>query len=56
MSLRAVTPQVCAVQVTPPLRRELCAVIAAGHPPTGAAQALLDLLATDINHEHGMSC
>lgn len=31
-------------------------VIAAGHPPTGAAQALLDLLATDINHEHGMSC
>jgi DNA-binding transcriptional LysR family regulator len=56
MSLRAVTPQVRAVQVTPPLRRELCAVIAAGHPPTGAAQALLDLLATDVNHEHGMSC
>jgi DNA-binding transcriptional LysR family regulator len=45
MSLRAVTPQVRAVQITPPLRRDLCAVIAAGHPPTGAAQALLDLLA-----------
>ena len=50
MSLRAVTPQVRAVPVTPPLRRDLCAVIAAGHSPTGAAQALLDLLATDINH------
>ena len=45
MSLRAVTPQVRAVRITPPLRRDLCAVIAAGHPPTGAAQALLDLLA-----------
>jgi hypothetical protein len=32
--------------ITPPLRRDICVVIAAGRPPTGAAQALLELLAT----------
>jgi DNA-binding transcriptional LysR family regulator len=46
MSLRAVTGQVSTVLITPPLRRDICVVIAAGRPPTGAAQALLDLLAT----------
>jgi DNA-binding transcriptional LysR family regulator len=45
MSVRAVTAQVCTVPITPPLRRDICAVIAAGRPPTGAAQALLGLLA-----------
>ncbi|HBW20025.1 MAG TPA: hypothetical protein DEH11_13970, partial [Actinobacteria bacterium] len=43
--LRAITAQVSAVPIIPPLRRDLCAVVAAGRPPTGAAQALLDLLA-----------
>ncbi|HEY1324905.1 MAG TPA: LysR family transcriptional regulator [Streptosporangiaceae bacterium] len=44
MSLRAVTAQVSTVPITPPLRRDICAVIAAARPPTGAAQALLGLL------------
>ena len=44
MSLRAVTVQVSALQITPPIRRDICAVVSAGRPPTGAAQALLDLL------------
>ena len=44
-SLRAITAQVSAVPITPPLRRDICAVVAAGRPPGGAAQALLDLLA-----------
>jgi hypothetical protein len=30
-------------------RRDICAVTAAARPPTGPAQALLDLLAADIN-------
>lgn len=49
MSLRAVTAQVFALQITPPIRRDICAVVSAGRPPTGAAQALLDLL---TQHEH----
>jgi DNA-binding transcriptional LysR family regulator len=48
-SLRAVTAQVSAIPLTPPLRRDICAVVAAGRPPTGAAQALLDLLAADVS-------
>jgi DNA-binding transcriptional LysR family regulator len=48
MSLRAVAPEVCAVPITPPIRRDICAVIPAGHPPTGAARALLGLLGTSI--------
>jgi hypothetical protein len=36
--------QVGAIPIAPP-HGDLSAVIAAGHPPTGPAQALLDLLA-----------
>ena len=49
MSVRAVTAQVSTIRITPPLRRDICAVVAARRPPTGAAQALLDLLAKDID-------
>lgn len=49
MSLRAVTEHVATVRITPPLRRDICAVVAAAHPPTATAQALLDLLVADIN-------
>ena len=49
MSVRAVTAQVSTIRITPPLRRDICAVVAATRPPTGAAQALLDLLAADLN-------
>jgi DNA-binding transcriptional LysR family regulator len=49
MSLRAVTAQVSAIRINPPLRRDICAVIAATRAPTGSAQALLDLLAADLN-------
>jgi DNA-binding transcriptional LysR family regulator len=54
MSVRAVT-QVSTIGITPPLRRDICAVIAATRPPTGAAQALLDLLAADINSRRGQA-
>jgi hypothetical protein len=37
--------QVGAIPITPRLHRDLSAVVAAGHPPTGPAQALLGLLA-----------
>jgi DNA-binding transcriptional LysR family regulator len=49
MSVRSVAAQVATVPITPPLRRDIGAVTAATRPPTGAAQALLDLLAADIN-------
>jgi DNA-binding transcriptional LysR family regulator len=52
-SIRAVTAHVATIPLTPPLRRDICAVTAAAHPPTGPAQALLDLLAADINSQHG---
>jgi hypothetical protein len=39
MSVRAVTAQVSTIRITPPLRRDICAVIAATRPPTGSAQA-----------------
>jgi DNA-binding transcriptional LysR family regulator len=45
MAIHAAAEHVAAVPVIPALRRDLSAVVAAGHPPTGAAQALLDLLA-----------
>ena len=44
LALQAAGGQVEAVPITPPLHRNLSAVVAAGLPPTGAAQALLDLL------------
>lgn len=47
MAIQAVAEQVSAVPITPPLRRVLSAVVAAGRQPTGAAQALLGLLASD---------
>ncbi len=49
MSVRAVSAQVATVPITPAIRRDICAVIAAGRPPTGTAQALLDLLGTFID-------
>ena len=55
MSVRAVTAQVSTIRITPPLRRDICAVVAARRPPTGAAQALLDILAADINSRRGQS-
>jgi DNA-binding transcriptional LysR family regulator len=53
MSVRSVTAQVSTIPITPPLRRDMGAVVAATRPPTGAAQALLDLLAADINSRRG---
>jgi DNA-binding transcriptional LysR family regulator len=55
MSVRAVTAQVSTIRITPPLRRDICAVIAATRPPTGSAQALLDLLDADITSRCGQT-
>jgi hypothetical protein len=44
-----------AVRITPPLRRDIGAVVAATRPPTGGAQALLDLLAADISSRGGQA-
>ncbi len=55
MSLRAVTAHVSAIRIDPPLRRDICAVIAAARPPTGSAQALLDLLTADLNSRRGQT-
>ena len=55
MSLRAVTAHVSTIHIMPPLRRDICAVIAAGRPPTEAAPALLDLLAADINRRRNQA-
>jgi DNA-binding transcriptional LysR family regulator len=49
MSLRAVAGHVSVIRIDPPVRRDICAVTAATHPPTGPAQALLDLLAADLS-------
>ena len=45
MAIQAAGGHVAAVPITPPLRRDLSAVVAAGRPATAAAQALLALLA-----------
>jgi len=45
MAIQSVAEHVSAVPIMPPLRREISAVVAAARPPTGAAKALLDLLA-----------
>jgi hypothetical protein len=55
MSLRAVTAHVSAIRIDPPLRRDICAVIAATRPPTGSAQALLNLLTDDLNSRRGQT-
>jgi DNA-binding transcriptional LysR family regulator len=49
MSLRAVTAHVSTIRITPPIRRDICAVVATRSPPIGAAQALLDILTADIS-------
>jgi DNA-binding transcriptional LysR family regulator len=49
MSLRAVAAHVSTIRITPPIRRDICAVVAARYPPTGAAQALLDILTADLS-------
>lgn len=46
MAIRPVANDVVGIPVTPAIRREMCAVVARGRPPLGAAQALLDLLAS----------
>jgi DNA-binding transcriptional LysR family regulator len=55
MSVRAVSAQVSTIRITPPLRRDICAVVAARRPPTGAAQALLDILVADISRRRSQS-
>jgi hypothetical protein len=55
MSVRATTGQVSTIRIMPPLRRDICAVVATGRPPTGAAQALLDILAADISSRRGQN-
>ena len=45
MAIQAAGGHAAAVPVTPPLHRDISAVVAAGRPATGAAQALLGLLA-----------
>ena len=45
MAIQAAGGHAAAVPITPPLHRDLSAVVAAGRPATGAAQALLGLLA-----------
>lgn len=49
MSVRAITDHVATVAIFPALRRNICAVIPAALPATGAAQALLNLLPLHIN-------
>ena len=44
MAIRPVADDVVGIPVTPTIRRDMCAVVARGRPPLGAAQALLDLL------------
>jgi DNA-binding transcriptional LysR family regulator len=48
MAIHAAAGHAGAIPITPPLHRDLSAVVAAGRPPTGAAQALLDLLAAGL--------
>lgn len=46
MAVRAVAEQIRTIPITPPLNRDICAVIAAARPPTRATKALLDLITT----------
>jgi DNA-binding transcriptional LysR family regulator len=52
-AIRAAGGQVGAVPITPPLARDLSAVVAAGGPPTGAVQALLALLRAGLRGDGG---
>ncbi len=47
-AIRAVASAVAAVPITPPLRRDIYAVVGAGRPPTGATRALLGLVASGV--------
>jgi hypothetical protein len=49
----AAAGHVGAIPITPPPHRDLSVVVAAGQPPTGAAQALLDLLAAGFPGDTG---
>jgi DNA-binding transcriptional LysR family regulator len=53
MAIRAAGGHVGAVSITPPLHRDLSAVVAAGRPPTGAVEALLGLLAGGLHADAG---
>lgn len=44
MAVRTITGAVRTVPITPPLRRDICAVLATGRPPTAAADALVNLV------------
>ena len=44
MAIHPVSDEVVGISVTPAIRRDICAVVARGRPPVGAASALLDLL------------
>jgi DNA-binding transcriptional LysR family regulator len=52
MSVRAVRSHVATLAVSPALRRDICAVVPATLPPTGAARALLDLLGGQTAQGH----
>ena len=52
-AIRAAAGQVGAVPITPPLHRDLSAVVAVARPPTGAAEALLGLLAAGLPGDGG---
>ena len=48
MAIRGVAEDVIGIPITPAIRRDLSAVVAAGRPPVAAAEALLDLLGTGM--------
>jgi DNA-binding transcriptional LysR family regulator len=53
MAIEAAGGHVGAVSITPPLHRDLSAVVAAGRPPTGAAEALLGLIPAGLPGDAG---
>jgi DNA-binding transcriptional LysR family regulator len=48
MAIRKIVPGVVGIPITPEIRRDLSAVVAAGRPPVAAAQALLHLLGPGV--------
>jgi DNA-binding transcriptional LysR family regulator len=52
-AIRAAGGHVGVVPITPPLHRDLSAVVAAGRPPTGAVAALLALLPAGLRGNGG---
>ncbi len=53
MAIHGAAGQLDAIPTTPPLHRDLSAVVAAGRPPTGAVKALLGLLAAGLPGDAG---